>query len=67
MSKQTYKIKLFKKQTIHDIFQISLLEQDNTRKEQVETAIEQDKDNSKKYKVKAIYDSKVYTKEFDNG
>ena len=45
---------------------MSLLEQDTIKKGQVKTAIELDKGNNKEYKVKTIYDSKVYAKKFDN-
>lgn len=39
---------------------MSLLEQNSTRKKWVETSIELDKDNSKKYEVATICDSVVY-------
>ncbi len=44
-----------------------LLKQDITKKGQVETAIELDESNSEEYKVEAICNSKVYTKELYNG
>ncbi len=40
-----------------------LLEQDNTRKRQVEIAIELNKGKSKKYNVEAIRNSAVYARE----
>ena len=69
IGKQAYKLELLKKCKIHDIFHVSLLEQDTTRKEQVddENAMELDVDNSKKYKVEAIWDSAVYTRESESG
>ena len=49
---------------MHDIFHVSLLEQDTTRKGRVdEKAMELDAGDNKEYKVKAICDSAVYAKE----
>lgn len=45
---------------------MSLLKQDTTRKKRVGIAIELNKGNNKKYKVKVIYDSKVYAKQSNN-
>ncbi len=67
VGKQAYKIELPKKWRIHEVFHVSLLEQDTTRKGRVETAIELDEDNSEEYEVKAICDSEVYAKESDSG
>ncbi len=67
VGKQAYKLELPKKWKIHDIFYISLLEQDTSRKGQVEIAIELDEGNSKEYKVETICDSEIYAKEFDSG
>ncbi len=66
MGKQAYKIELPKKWRIHDVFHVLLLEQDTTRKRQVEIAIELDKGNSEEYEVKAICNSAVYAKELEN-
>lgn len=47
-----------------------LLEQNTTRKEQVDentTELDTGKDESRKYKVKAIYNSMVYTKDLELG
>ena len=69
VGKQVYKLKLPKKWRIHDVFHVSLLEQDNTRKEWVheENAEELDaSDDSGKYKVEAIQDSAVYAKESES-
>ena len=50
------------------MFYVSLLEQDNTRKEQMNKFVkvpEFEPCNDKKYEIKAIQDSAVYTKEAD--
>ena len=66
VGKQAYKLKLPKKWRIHNIFHVSLLEQDITRKERVEKVPELDvDDNSNKYEVEAIWDNAVYTKELE--
>ncbi len=67
VGKQAYKLVLPKKGRIHEVFHVSLLEQDTTRKERVEIAIELDESNSEEYKVEAICNSKVYAKESDSG
>ena len=69
VEKQTYMSKLPKKWKIHDIFYVSLLEQDITRKRRVddENATELDTDNSEKYKVEAIWDNAVYVRESESG
>ena len=55
----------------YDIFHVSLLEQDTTRKGRVEEKTSQlqlqDNDKGEEYKVKAIPDSAVYAKEFESG
>ena len=72
MGSQAYKLKLPKRWRIHDVFYISLLEQDNTRKEQVDekTAeqleLEAGGDNEE-YEVESICDSAVYAKELEVG
>ncbi len=45
---------------------MSLLEQDITRKGQVETVIQLEEGDSKKYNVKAIRNSEIYIKESDS-
>ncbi len=62
-----YKLKLPIKWKIYDVFYMSLLKQNTTRKKRVNKALtELEKDlefeagGSKKYKVKAIIDSMVY-------
>ena len=69
--KQVYKLELPKKWRIHDVFYVSLLEQDTTRKGRVndENAAELDAgDNeSGEYEVEAIRDSAVYARESKSG
>ena len=68
--KQAYKLELPKKWRIYDVFYMSLLEQDTTRKGQVhkENAEELDAgDNSGEYEVEAIWDSTVYARESESG
>ena len=63
VGKQAYKLELPRKWRIHDVFHVSLLEQDTTRKERVDekvTELDFEAGNSKEYKVKAIRDSAVY-------
>ncbi len=65
--KQAYKLELLTKWKIYNVFYISLMEQDITRKEQVDNILLKSKKNlefearnNKEYKVKAIIDSVVY-------
>ena len=71
VAKQVYKLELPKKWRIHDVFYVSLLEQDATKKGRVddENAAELDAGNNKsrEYKVEAIWDSKVYARESELG
>ena len=70
VGKQAYKLELPKKWRIHDVFHVSLLEQNTTRKGRVhkENAEELDAgDDSGKYEVKAIWDSAIYAKESESG
>ncbi len=67
VGKQAYKIELSKKWRIHDVFHVSLLEQDTIKKGRVEIAIEFDEGDSEEYEVEAIPDSEVYAKEVDSG
>lgn len=70
--KQAYKLKLLKRWRFHDVFYISSLEQDITRKRQVDKATSQMGSNNREgesgeYKVKTICNSTVYTKESEGG
>lgn len=65
---QAYKLELLKNWKIYNIFYMSLLEQNTTKKEQVDkttSPMKLDKSKRKEYKVETIYNSKVYTKELD--
>ena len=66
VGKQAYKLKLPRKWRIHDIFYVSLLEQDNTRKGREFLVPEfETSDNDKEYKMEAIQDGAVYVQEVD--
>ena len=70
VGKQAYKLELPKKWRIHDVFHVSLLEQDTTRKGRVheENVEELDAgDDSGEYEVEAIRDSAVYARESESG
>ena len=68
VGKQVYKLELPKKWRIHNVFHVSLLEQDTTKKERVKKVPELDADNnSKEYKVEAIWDRAVYAMESELG
>ena len=72
IGKQVYKLELPKKWRIHDVFHVSLLNQDTTRKGRVDddenNAAELDAgDESGEYKVEAIWDSAVYARESKSG
>ena len=70
VGKQAYKLELPKKWRVHDVFHVSLLEQDTTRKGRVSEEVPEldagDKD-SEEYKVEAIRDSAVYANESESG
>ena len=64
VGKQAYKLELPKKWRIHDVFHISLLEQDTTKKGQVnDLQLEFETGNKKEYEVNSIWDSAIYAKE----
>ena len=70
VGKQAYKLELLKKWKIHNVFYVSLLEQDTTRKEQIDenvTELEFDAGDNKKYKIEAIWDSAIYTMKLELG
>ena len=66
VSKQAYKLELPKKWRIHNVFHISLLEQDTTKKRQVndmQLDFEFEASDDKKYEIDGIWDSTVDAKE----
>ena len=69
IGKKVYKLELLKKWRIYDVFYVSLLEKDITRKGQGDdkNAANLDIGNmSEEYKVEAIWDSKVCIKESES-
>ena len=65
VDKQAYKLKLPKQWRIHNVFHVSLLEKDTTKKGQVNDTqlnFEFKASNNKKYKVEGIRDSAVYAR-----
>ena len=69
VGKQAYKLELLKKWRIHDVFHVSLLEQDTTRKGRVDENVTEFEagSNDKEYEVEGIRDSAVYAKESVTG
>ena len=63
IKKQAYKLELLKKWKIHDVFHVSLLEQDTTRKGREFLLPKFELDNDNEYEVEALRDSAVYAKE----
>ena len=68
IEKQVYKLDLSTKWKIHDVFHMSLLEQDTIKKERINELFlkpepEFNTGNNKEYEVEAIIDSAVYAKE----
>ena len=64
VGKQVYKLELPRKWRIYDVFHVSLLEQDTTRKGRVdENVTEFEAGNDEEYEVEGIWDSAVYAKE----
>ena len=67
VEKQAYKLKLLKKGKIYNVFYISLLEQDTTRKGQIDendtTELDAGNNKSGEYKVEIICNSAVYARE----
>ena len=69
---QAYKLELPKQWKIYDVFQVSLLDQDTTRKGRVdEKTVEQLEfkagGNNEEYEVEGICDSAVYARESEAG
>ena len=70
IGKQAYKFELPKRWRMHNIFHVSLLEQDTTWKERVDKRVkklELEAGNSKEYEVEAIWDSVVYASKLESG
>ena len=69
IGKQVYKLELAKKWRIHDVFHVSLLEQDITRKERMydKDGEELNVGGKREYEVEAIRDSAVYAKKSKSG
>ena len=68
VGKQAYKLELPKKWRIHDVFHVLLLEQDTTWKGRADENVELNASNENgEYKVEAIRDSEVYTRESESG
>ena len=68
VGKQAYKLELPKKWRIHDVFHVSLLEQNTTKKEgvndtQLDFEFEAVDNKDKEYEIDGIWDSAVYAKE----
>ena len=69
VGKQAYKFKLLKKWKVYDVLHVSLLENDTTKKKQIDknaTKLEFNVGNSEEYKVEAIRDSAIYVKESED-
>ena len=71
VKKQAYKLELPKKWRVHDVFDVSLLEQDTAKKARVDdentAELDAGDNESREYKVEAIRDSKVYEKKSELG
>ena len=67
VGKQAYKLELPKKWRIHDVFHVSLLEQNTTRKKREFSVPEFELGDNKEYEMEAIRDSAVYARESESG
>ena len=65
VEKRTYKLELSRSWKIHDIFYVSLLEYNTTKKGREFSVPEFEPGDDKEYEVKAIQNSAVYAKEAD--
>ena len=66
IGKQVYKLELPKKWRVHNVFHVSLLEQDTTKKKQVndmQLEFKFEASDKKEYEINGIWDSAVYVKE----
>ena len=63
--KQVYKLELPARWKIHDIFHISLLEQNIAKKGREFSVLEFEPGNNKEYKLEAIQERIVYAKKAD--
>ena len=69
MGKQVYKLELPKNWRIYDVFYVSLLEEDTTRKGWIDktTQLEFEAGNNKEYEMEEIWDSAMYIMELEMG
>ena len=70
VEKQAYKLKLPKRWRMHNVFHVSLLEQNITKKERVDKRVKElelEVGNSEEYEVEAIWDSAVYASKLESG
>ena len=72
MNSQAYKLELSKQLKIYDVFHISLLEQNTTRKGRVDKKTAKQLEfeagsNNEEYKVESICDSAIYARELETG
>ena len=65
VGKQAYKLELSRNWKIHDIFHVSLLKQDTTRKGREFSVPKFEPGNNKEYKVEAVQNSAVYAKKIN--
>ena len=63
VGKQAYKLEFSTNGKIHNIFHVSLLEQDTIRKKHEFLVLEVELGNNKEYAIEAIQDSTIYAKE----
>ena len=69
VDKQAYKLKLPKRLRIHNIFHMSLLKQDTTKKKRIDkkvTELDFKTNNNKEYKIEAIWYSAIYANKVES-